>query len=47
MLVGIISDTHGYLDPRALSLLQGVDHILHAGDIGTVDVVQELQIIAP
>ena len=47
MLVGIISDTHSYIDPRAISLLQGVDHILHAGDIGSIDIIQELQNIAP
>ena len=47
MLVGVISDTHSYMDPRALSLLQGVDHILHAGDIGSIDIIQELQNIAP
>ncbi len=47
MLVGVISDTHGYLDPRAFSLLQGVEHILHAGDIGDIEIIQELQNIAP
>ena len=47
MLVGGISDTQGYMDPRALSLLQGVDHILHAGGIGSIDIIQELQNIAP
>ena len=47
MLVGIISDTHSYMDPRAISLLQGVDHILHAGDIGSIDIIQELRNIAP
>jgi predicted phosphodiesterase len=47
MLVGVISDTHGCMNPKALSLLQGVDHILHAGDIGRIDIIQELQNIAP
>ena len=47
MLIGIISDTHGYMDPRALRLLQGVEHILHAGDIGDDEVIQELRQIAP
>jgi predicted phosphodiesterase len=37
--LGIISDTHGYMDPRALSLLQGADHILHAGDIGSAEII--------
>jgi predicted phosphodiesterase len=35
MRIGVISDTHGYLDPRAAVALQGVTRILHAGDIGT------------
>lgn len=47
MQIGIISDTHSYMDPRAISLLQGVDHILHAGDIGSIDIIQELRSIAP
>ena len=47
MLVGVISDTHSYMDARALQLLQGVDHILHAGDIGDARIIEELQGIAP
>lgn len=47
MLVGVISDTHSYMDVRALQLLQGVDHILHAGDIGDARIIEELQGIAP
>ena len=47
MLVGVISDTHSYMDPRALSLLKGVEHILHGGDIGNIEIIQELQNIAP
>ncbi|MCH7620925.1 MAG: metallophosphoesterase family protein [Chloroflexi bacterium] len=47
MLVGVISDTHSYMDARALQLLQGVDHILHAGDIGDARIIKELQGIAP
>ena len=46
MLVGVISDTHGYMDPRALHQLQGVDHILHAGDIGDERIIDELERIA-
>lgn len=34
MRVGLISDTHGLLRPEAIDALRGVDHILHAGDIG-------------
>jgi uncharacterized protein len=45
--IGILSDTHGYLDPRVLELFHGVDHILHAGDIGLPWLILELEEIAP
>ena len=47
MLVGVISDTHGYLDPRVIPLLEGVEHILHAGDIGDAAIIDRLSGIAP
>ena len=47
MLVGVVSDTHGYLDPRVAPLLQGVKHILHAGDIGDAAIIGQLTDIAP
>lgn len=47
MLVGIISDTHGLLRPQAGEALLGSDVILHAGDIGKPEVLDELQVIAP
>ena len=47
MLVGIISDTHGLLRPEAAVALRGADHLLHAGDIGGEDVLEELGRIAP
>ena len=47
MLVGVVSDTHGYLNPRVPDLLQGVDHILHAGDIGDAAIIDQLSSIAP
>jgi len=47
MLIGVISDTHGLLRPEALEALQGVDHILHAGDVGNFDFLATLQAIAP
>ncbi len=47
MLVGVISDTHNYMDARALQLLQGVEHILHAGDVGDDGIIKELAGIAP
>jgi putative phosphoesterase len=47
MRIGVISDTHGLLRPEALAALQGVDHIVHAGDIGAEAIVDALQQIAP
>ena len=47
MKIGIISDTHGFLDPEVLRLFQGVDHILHGGDIGSSRVIALLEDIAP
>lgn len=47
MRIGIISDTHGLLRPEALAALEGVDHILHAGDIGGSWIIERLQQIAP
>ena len=47
MKLGIISDTHGFLDPRIESIFAGVDHILHAGDIGTSMIELDLKFIAP
>lgn len=45
--IGIISDTHGYLDPKVPELFKGVQHILHAGDIGLPWLILELEDIAP
>ena len=45
--IGVISDTHNFLDPRIPSLFEGVSHILHAGDIGNLQVYQQLQRLAP
>jgi len=47
MQIGVISDTHGLLRPEALAALQGVDHILHAGDVGDVAILSQLRRIAP
>lgn len=47
MRVGLISDTHGLLRASALSALDGVDVILHAGDVGDPDILVELGAIAP
>jgi putative phosphoesterase len=47
LTVGLISDTHGLLRPEALRALAGVDHIIHAGDIGGQEVLSALQALAP
>ena len=47
MRIGVISDTHDFLDPRVSSLFKGVEHILHAGDIGMPVILQGLRVIAP
>ena len=47
MLIGLIADTHNHFDPRLPEWLHGVDHILHAGDIGQPRVLMELEAIAP
>jgi uncharacterized protein len=46
-LIGIISDTHGYLSTSAIQSLKGVDRIIHAGDIGNPEVLDTLNRIAP
>jgi putative phosphoesterase len=46
-VVGVISDTHGLLRPEVLPLFKGADLILHAGDIGRPEVLEELRSIAP
>ena len=45
--IGITSDTHGLLRPEAERGLRGVDHIIHAGDIGRPEIVDALRRIAP
>jgi hypothetical protein len=47
MRVGVVSDTHGYLNPMLFELFEGVERILHSGDITTLDVIDELSVIAP
>lgn len=47
MKVGVISDTHGLLRPEVFELFSGVDHILHGGDVGSPDLLTELEAIAP
>ncbi|HSJ16431.1 MAG TPA: metallophosphoesterase family protein [Longimicrobiales bacterium] len=47
MKVGLISDTHGQLRAQALTHLAGVDLVLHAGDVGRGDILDELDALAP
>jgi len=47
MRIGVISDTHGLVRPEVFEAFRGVDHILHAGDIGGPDVLAQLGTIAP
>ena len=46
-VIGIISDTHGLVRPDVHTALAGVELILHAGDVGGDDVLDELTLIAP
>jgi putative phosphoesterase len=46
-IIGVISDTHGLLRPEAIAVLRGVEMILHAGDIGKPEILDELNKIAP
>ena len=47
MRLGVISDTHGMLRPEVFEAFKEVDHILHGGDIGEWDLIDELQALAP
>ncbi len=45
--IGLLSDTHGKIHPRATEFFSGCDEIWHAGDIGTMEVVEKLENIKP
>jgi hypothetical protein len=47
VLIGVISDTHGLVRPALKPLLAGVDCLIHAGDIGKPEVVDQLSALAP
>lgn len=47
MRLGVIADTHGLLRPEVLDVFRDVDHILHAGDVGPLDLLTELEALAP
>ena len=46
-MVGLISDTHGLLRPGAVEALRGAEQIIHAGDVGRQEILDELRAIAP
>jgi putative phosphoesterase len=47
MRLGVIADTHGLLRPEVFQAFAKVDHILHAGDVGPLDLLTELETLAP
>lgn len=47
MRIGILSDTHGLLRREVFPALEGVEHILHAGDVGDPDILVALEAVAP
>jgi uncharacterized protein len=47
ILIGVISDTHGLLRPAAIAALRGAEHIIHAGDVGSPEILEKLSAIAP
>ncbi|MEQ9441955.1 MAG: metallophosphoesterase family protein [Cyclobacteriaceae bacterium] len=47
MKIGLLSDTHGYLDPQIMTYFKDCDEIWHAGDIGTIGVLEELEAFKP
>lgn len=46
-VIGLISDTHGLLRPEAIEALRGCDQIIHAGDVGALDILDRLRNVAP
>jgi uncharacterized protein len=47
MRLGVIADTHGLLRPEVFRAFAAVDHIVHAGDLGPLDLLTELEALAP
>jgi putative phosphoesterase len=45
--IGLISDTHNYLDPQILEFFDGCDEIWHAGDFGNIQIAEQLKKVAP
>jgi putative phosphoesterase len=47
MKIGLISDTHNFYDPKIDVVFAGVEHIFHAGDVGQLKIIHQLEQIAP
>lgn len=47
ILIGVISDSHGLLRHEAVAALRGAEHIIHAGDVGSPEILDQLREIAP
>jgi len=45
--IGLLSDTHGYLDPKIFEYFKDVDEVWHAGDVGNVELIDELRAFKP
>ncbi len=45
--IGLMSDTHGFIDPKIYTYFKDVDEIWHAGDVGSIDVVDEIRRFKP
>ena len=45
--IGLLSDTHGFLDPKIYEYFKDVDEIWHAGDVGSIDVIDKLRAFKP
>ena len=47
MTIAVLADTHGLLRPEIPSAIKDVDHIIHAGDLGKIEILDKLNGIAP
>lgn len=45
--IGLMSDTHGYIDPKIFEYFKDVDEIWHAGDVGSIEVIEQLRAFKP
>jgi len=45
--IGLLSDTHGFLDPKVFEYFKDVDEIWHAGDVGSMEVIEQLEAFKP